>query len=182
MILWWIIKWGLSSLASQIKKEMGFLSYFMWEILPISGTESRRNDFWAKLLFWAIMQGAQVMWRSILSATFLLQIQKLNSLFELLAQLSIKVREVGCPPVRRWQLCEDSDDMLQVCHKSTTKTSVTLKLPGNDPLAQGLTWIKAERPGPRSVWPSEESLMDFIFIALKKLFYTLNLGIASRNG
>lgn len=76
--------------------------------------------------------------------------QKLNSLFELLAQLSIKVREVGCHPVQRWQMCEESDDMFQVCHKRTTKTSVTLKLPGNDPLAQGLIWIKVECQGARS--------------------------------
>lgn len=63
--------------------------------------------------------------------------QKLNSFFELLAQLSIKVRRAGCRPSQRWQLCEDKDDIFQVCNRSTVKTYITFGFPENDPLAQG---------------------------------------------
>lgn len=65
--------------------------------------------------------------------------QKLNSFFKLLVQPSIKVRGIGCHPIQRRQLCEDKDDIFQVCNKSTVKTSSTFRFPENDRLAQGLS-------------------------------------------
>lgn len=107
------------------------------DILPILWPSQKETWFLSKTSFLGhLCKGRRVIWRSILSAKILLQMQKLNSFFELLAQPSIKVRGAGCRPSQWWQLCEDKDDICQVCSRSTAKTYITFGFPENDPLAQ----------------------------------------------